>query len=469
MRTHPVLILVCLLGVSSTARSAEPSAGDLFPIKSISSSGFEPAVRPGNTIAGDSTTPKAGGAMEVAPGVRRFATGGGWCWFQDPRALIHNGKLIVGSVSGSGSQAGDVRCSVYDLEADRELGTFVLHPKLQSDDHSAPVFYVRPDRRILAVYASHTSPAHYYRISEPGDPTRWQPEQTFKHPHSITYMNLYHHRSDDTLYNFYRDTRGTYCPAYLTSKDHGTTWQPGGQLIFHGFEGRHRPYPRYWSDGEFIHVSFTEAHPQEYRNGCGIYYAKFKAGKFHRADGSLIKDIRKDGPLLPREAETVFHGAPEHKAWTSSIVTGSQRRIYVAYSVNRSASDHRFRYAVWDGTRWADHEVAYAGPGLYPKAYDYTGLITIDPSDPGRVYFSTNVDPAHGTCNTSGKHEMYEAATADLGKTWKFTALTWNSSATNMRPVCVAGEKHVAVLWMHGRYSTYVDYDTDIVGFIRRR
>ncbi len=375
----------------------------------------------------------------------------------------------MGSVSGCGSHAGDVRVSVYDLLADKDLGTYVLHAELESDDHNAPAFYVRPDGRILAMYAYHTSPAHYYRISEPGDPTRWGPEQAFPHPHGISYMNLYHHPPDDTLYNFYRDTRGTYCPAYLTSKDHGTTWQPGGQLIFHGLEERHRPYPRYWSDGEYIHVSFTEAHPQSYRDGCGIYYAKFKAGRFYRADGSLVKDVRKDGPLLPAEADTVFKGDRQNKSWTSSIVTDARRRTYVAYSVSRSASDHRFRYAVWDGTRWNDHEVAYAGAGLDPGSYDYTGLITIDPTDPGRVYFSTNVDPTRGTCSPSGKHEMYEAATADLGKTWKLTPLTQNSSATNMRPVCVEGEQNAAVLWMHGRYSAYTDYDTDIVGFIRRR
>ena len=93
----------------------------------------------------------------------------------------------------------------------------------------------------------------------------------------------------------------------------------------------------------------------------------------------------------------------------------------------------------------------------------------IDPTDPRRVYFSTNVDPAHGTCSASGKHEMYEATTRDLGKTWKFMPLTRNSAATNMRTMCVAEERHVAVLWMQGRYSTYVNYDADIVGFIRRR
>ncbi len=453
MNPHRVLSLLCLLSVVPAAWSSEPDVD----------------LRSESLHAGKFATSKADGAVAFTPGIRRFASDGGWCWYQGPRVVIHKGKLVLGSVCGSGNQAGDVRCSIYDLEADRDRGTFVLSRKLQSDDHCAPAFYVRPDGRILAVYASHTSLAHYYRISERDDPTQWGPERVFKHSHGITYMNLYYHSADNTLYNFYRDTRGTYCPAYMTSKDHGTTWQPGGPLIFHGLDGHHRPYPRYWSDGDSIHVSFTEAHPQEYPNGCGIYYARFKAGQFHRADGTSIKDLRKDGPLLPAEADMVFKGSPQNNAWTSSIVTDAEGRVYIGYSVNHSASDHRFRYAVWDGTRWNDHEVAYAGAGLYPKAYDYTGLIAMDPSEPGRVYFSTNVDPIHGTCNTSGKHEVYEAVTTDLGKTWKFTPLTQNSSATNMRPVCVASEEYVAVLWMRGRYSTYTDYDTDIVGFTRRQ
>lgn len=419
-------------------------------------------------LAGAAAVPKS--SAQKAVDVNVLARNGGWCWFQDPRAIVHKGKLVVGSVSGSGPQAGDVRVSVYDLATHEDRGTYVLHAKLESDDHNAPAFYVRPDGRILAMYAYHNGPVHYYRISEADEPTRWGPEQSFSHPHDVSYMNLCYHPPDDTLYNFYRDSRGTWCPAYLVSKDHGETWQPGRQLIFHGLPGRQRPYPRYWSDGGAIHVCFTEAHPQEYRDpGCGIYYAKFKAGKFYRADGSLIKDIRKQGALLPSEAETVFRGGAQHNAWTSSIVTGVAGRVYLGYSVNRSASDHRFRYAVWDGTRWSDHEVAYAGPGLYPKAYDYTGLITIDPSDPGRVYFATNVDPKHGACNTSGKHEVYEAATSDLGKTWTLTPLTRDSTATNMRPLCAVGEKHVAVLWMRGRYSAYTDYQTDIVGLIRPR
>ena len=422
----------------------------------------------GRTVSGDSGDASKAVSDDLED-ITRFARDGGWCWYQDPRAVIRDGKLVFGTVTGRGDRSGDVRASVFDLATGADRGTFVLHPKFESDDHCTPAFYVRPDGRILAVYASHTSPAHYYRLSAPDDPTRWEPERAFAHPHGVTYMNLYHLAADDALYNFYRDTDGTYCPAFLVSGDHGTTWQPGGKLIFHGLADRHRPYPRYWSDGQSVHVAFTEANPHEYPAGCSIYYARFQAGRFSRADGTRIKDVGDDGPLLPREAETVFSGGPTRNAWTSSIVTDDGGRVYVAYSVNHSAADHRFRYAVWDDKAWTDHEVAFAGPGFYPGAFDYTGLITVDPTDPRRVYLSTNVDPEHGTCSASGVHEMYEAATMDLGRTWTFTPLTENSTEANIRPICVADDRHVAVLWMRGRYRTFTDFDTDVVGFVRRR
>ncbi|MDI9383287.1 MAG: hypothetical protein QM518_03205, partial [Verrucomicrobiota bacterium] len=77
---------------------------------------------------------------------------GGWCWYQDPRALIQNGKLLVGGVSGVN---GDVKVSVYDLEAGQDLGVVVLHPRFQADDHNVPAFYARPDGSVLAMYAKH--------------------------------------------------------------------------------------------------------------------------------------------------------------------------------------------------------------------------------------------------------------------------------------------------------------------------
>ena len=115
-------------------------------------------------LAGEAAVPKS--SAHKAVDVNVLARNGGWCWFQDPRAIVHKGKLVVGSVSGSGPQAGDVRVSVYDLLTHKDRGTYVLHAKLESDDHNAPAFYVRPDGRILAMYACHNGLVHYYRISE---------------------------------------------------------------------------------------------------------------------------------------------------------------------------------------------------------------------------------------------------------------------------------------------------------------
>ena len=52
---------------------------------------------------------------------------------------------------------------------------------------------------------------------------------------------------------------------------------------------------------------------------------------------------------------------------------------------------------------------------------------------------------------------------------WKFKWVSSNGCDFNRDYHVSFTEEHVAVLWMHGRYSTYTDYDTDIVGFIRRR
>jgi len=409
----------------------------------------------------------ATGAVTNTNDVSVFARNGGWCWFQDPRAIINDGKLLFGSVSGSDPDRGDIRATLYDLRAKKNLGTSVLHRGLESDDHAAPAFYVRPDKRILTVYAYHNGRQHFYRTSAPGDPGTWGPEQMFKHPQGVSYMNLYFQPAVNTLYNFYRDTQATYCPAYMTSTDHGTTWQKGGLLIHHGMKGRHRPYPRYWSDGDFVHISFTEAHPQEFpQAGCSIYYAKFKAGKFFRADGTLIKDLATSGPLLPKEAECIFHGNPSNSAWTSSICVTESGNSTMAYTVRKSRSDHRVRYAHWNGKAWIDSYVGHAGAGLYPAAYDYTGLATIDPSDSSTVWFSTNVDPVEGTCLASGKHEIYKAETSDEGKSWDFVPVTENSASDNLRPICVTGGRWKVLLWLRGRYTTYTDFHQDVVGIV---
>lgn len=197
------------------------------------------------------------------PALTTFMRDGGWCWYQDPRAIIAHGKLIIGGVSG---QNGDLKVSVYDLTANRDLGTVVLHPQFQVDDHDVPALYARPDGSILAVYAKHGNERiHYTRISSPDDYLQWGPEQQFVHNYDakpgVTYMNLYYLEQEVLLYNFFRDGP-TYNPSFMTSSDHGQTWGNRTHFISDEVEGRQRPYARYLQrDANTVGITFTDAHP----------------------------------------------------------------------------------------------------------------------------------------------------------------------------------------------------------------
>lgn len=115
-----------------------------------------------------------------AHGFTVFMQEGGWCWFQDPRAIIHKGKLFLGSVRGNGT--GPALVGVYDLEARKALGTVVMRDNFDRDDHNSPVFHARPDGSILAMYARHhRDTRHHYRISDPENPLQWGEEMTFDH------------------------------------------------------------------------------------------------------------------------------------------------------------------------------------------------------------------------------------------------------------------------------------------------
>jgi hypothetical protein len=404
---------------------------------------------------------------------------GGWCWYQDPRAIIHEGKLLIAGLSG---QSGDVKVSVYDLEQNRDLGTVVLREKFQRDDHDVPALYARPDGSILAVYAKHgNEKIHYHRISDPGDYLVWGEEQRYVHDYpkgdTVTYMNLYFLKEEGKLYNFFRGIG--YNPCYITSTDHGESWGEPTHFIADEVEGRHRPYPRYLQrDPNTVGVSFTEAHPRNFGNS--IYYAEFRDGVFHNADGTRIKPLS-DGPLTPSEAERIYEGggvqtdgrhgkSAPNSAWTCAMAVDKGGHPHVGYTLYLSNEDHRYRVASWDGGSWIDREIAYAGKCLYPSESSYTGLMAFDPLDPTRVFISTDVDPSTGE-DLGGRHEIYSGIVsgADDVSSIKWTPVTAGSSHRNIRPIVVAADGYKVALWLHGPWNTYTDYHSDVVGVVLER
>ena len=430
---------------------------------------------PGFTFAAQSHTSAIPG--QPPPALTTFMRDGGWCWYQDPRAIIAHGKLIIGGVSG---QNGDLKVSVYDLAANRDLGTVVLHPQFQVDDHNVPALYARPDGGILAVYAKHGNERiHYYRISSPDDYLQWGPEQQFVHNYDakpgVTYMNLYYLEQEGLLYNFFRDGP-TYNPSFMTSSDHGQTWGNRTHFITDEVEGRQRPYARYLQrDANTVGITFTDAHPRNFGNS--LYYADYRDGAFYRVDGTKIKDLAA-GPLTTSEAEKIYQGSgittdgnlnlsAPNSAWTSSATVDATGYPSIGYTLYLTNDDHRYRLATWDGTRWHDREIAYAGKCLYPRESSYTGLVTLDPFDPRRVFISTDVDPSTGK-DLGGTHEIY---TALIGLEDDTTSITWraltaNSPHRNIRPIVATGDGYRAVLWLHGPWHTYTDYESDVVGYI---
>ncbi len=406
-----------------------------------------------------------------------FQHDGGWCWYQDPRVIISGDKLVVGGIDGI---SGDVRVSIFDLISKKLDGEVVLHKGLQRDDHDSPVFYIRPDGSLLAVWAKHgNDKIHRYKISSPDNYLEWSELKEFHHvynkPNGVTYMNLYYMENEKKLYNFFRDGF-TYNPAYLTSEDHGESWSNSTHFIANDIKGRQRPYARYNQiDNNTVGVSYTDGHPRQYGNS--LYYVEFRGGKFYNVDGTLLHSIE-DGPLRTGMGEKLYQGSESYSkpagcesvpnsAWSCATGKDDKGNPHLGYTLYLNDDDHRFRIASWDGSKWNNREIAYGGTCLYTIESSYTGLMAFDPTDPTNVFISSDVDPSTGK-SLGGVHEIYQAKigpTDDI-TTIKWKAITTNSIQRNIRPIVAANDKHKVVVWLHGMWDTFTHYSVDVVGEI---
>lgn len=418
---------------------------------------------------------------------------GAWCWFQDERAIVdpETQTLVVGSIAvaegpGGEGRAGNVELTVVDLRS-RTAQVVVLHEAFEADDHDVPALWRRADGRWLAVYTKHkTDDLLRWRISEPGDPTRWGREQVFDWTsytggRGVTYANL--HALDGRLYCFSRAVNDD--PCALVSDDNGDTWAYAGKIFTRPKIGYVNGYTRYAGSGERIDLITTDHHPRDYDNS--IYHGFFAGGALHRSDGSLVHehlfDPATDAPSQV-ELTTVLAAGEEldgvtlTHAWTSDIRRSANGTIAATLTARgdddpagpdeefarlRPVLDHRFVYARKepDGG-WSRHPLGKAGAGLLPHEQDYTGLATIDPYDLDSVYVSTPFDPRSG--KETAYHEIYAGRTTDGGATWAWTPVTENSDVDNLRPIIAPGDPdRVVLLWFRGEMTASQHYRCEIV------
>jgi len=402
--------------------------------------------------------------MAAGAGPFVLNTNGGWCWFQDERAIVFDGKLAAASIT----REGDAQVTTWNFRTGA-VRVETLRPDFVSDDHNVASLLLRADGRLMAFYAKHGDEAkmHYRVTSKPRDTTAWEPEATFDAgvTDRFTYSNPFQLSAEGgRIYIFWRGIHWN--PTWSASGDNGKTWQRGANHIY--FEKGERPYVKYVSNGkDAIHFAFTEGHPNR-PYPTSLYHAWYRGGYLRTSDGEAVRKLA-DGPIRPAEATKVYDGAvsPTGEAWVWDIALDSSGRPVIAYSSVLGPLDHRYRYARWNGRQWEDRQIAFAGKRLYEREGYYSGGISLDPDDTRIVYFSSDVDIQSGEPNKSGRYEIYKGITSDGGKTWNWRPITHNSSKDNLRPIVPPGHPPgTFVLWLRGAYQSYTDYATEVVAYV---
>jgi hypothetical protein len=355
---------------------------------------------------------------------------------------------------------------------------------------------------LLAGYQSHPAAEMSgqnlmrWRVSvNPGDPFDWQEEQNLDVDGPVSYCHLIRMPAEnDRIYNFFRgpDSR----PHYLVSDDGGVNFRHAGKLLSWDFDpknprysGRdgYRPYVKYIAGADdTIHLVASEDHPRAWPNS--MYHAILRGGRILHSNGADIGPMGTgmDAPVRVDALTRIFQGDEDNIAWPMDMHVDAQGHPIILFSVRKGdrvhrlrarsgGEDHRYHYARWDGERWKVVELCYGGSCLYLDEEDFSGLAAVDPDRPDVVFVSTNADPVTGAPLISARDgrrhfEIYRGNSPDGGETWRWTALTADSVEDNIRPTVPIwpGERR-AVLWMRGPYTTFTNYDTDIVGFIEQR
>jgi hypothetical protein len=442
---------------------------------------------------------------DVGGSLITFNDNGAWSWFEDERAIVDpaasaTGKIIVSSVadaagSGGAARNGDVDVVSYDI-ATSAITRVTLFESLEADDHDSAALLKLPDGRYLASYSKHGSDniLHFNISTSPGVAETWQPETTYTETGGTTYSNLAYLSTSGDIFNFHRvgGATGGFDPNYL-KWNYAT--QPafsfGGRLLT-GPEGNSgssdRPYLRYTTNGvDRIDFITTDAHPRDLISNSVYHgYIQFEpvapghptaSYGVYKSDGTRLGDLSQATtspykasnftPLLTGNTVSPVNNLLMTRGWTTDIQLDSAGNPYVAFTarVNNSDLDHRFFYGHYTGISWNIHELAMAGGYLYAAENDYTGLVALDPSNPSRLFISTNIDPRTRLPMTH--YEIFEGNTTNDGASWAWQPITYNSTIDNLRPIVPRWDaEHTALLWMRGTYTTYTNYDLDIVGVI---
>jgi hypothetical protein len=468
-----------------TTRGTDPyrtdTDGDSFSDKSEVDAGSDPLDR-------DSVPRLPANAMRVAPD-------GAWTWFNDERAVFHQGSLFTGYVKGNG-QYGVTR---YD-PATHEVFHMIISTgtSQQQDDHNNPSITVLPDGKLLLLYAKHLGGSQFYqrtsRVALPSTAADWGPEIVRPLGANNTYNNTYLLSGEaDRIYNFHRNLN--FNPTITISNDLGATWETPVPFISVGTNNT-RPYPRYCSNKtDRIDMIYTDGHPRDVDNS--IYHMFYRAGAFHKTDGTVVDTManlpldhqggQRGSVIYPYSAAAWGGGqGPDHwipgaRGWTWDVHYGADGHPLCLFQVQTgtdaswSSSRIYYYHARWTGREWRRKFIAHGGRGIYAAESDYGGGMTIDPDHPNVIYISSNAanpfnlgDISNVPLKPNARYELYRGVTSDGGQTFSWEPLTVDSAADNLRPIVPENHGYDrALLWFNGTYNSYTNFSTEVLGLLK--
>lgn len=397
------------------------------------------------------------------------AADGAWCWFSDPRAVFHKGlkkRVYYGYINS----AGDVLISAMDIKT-KAIQTYILHAKLQIDDHNVPAILFLPDGKIMTFYSEHGGRFFIRKSKNAEDISAWEDERTvtfgMKEDDDLCYAHpVMLSGENNRIYMFYRiDTGrkdGLYSSwgQYITySDDGGMTWTKG-QYYLNQKPFNNPIYMKISSDNTTrIDFVFTDGHPKI--GPASVYHMYYEKGKFYQTNGNFIADVN-HVPLQRENINKVYDvNVTNIKSWIWDIALDRKRRPVITYTQYPAETDHRYHYARWNGKKWLDEELCKAGgmitvlePGEKVEEAHYSGGVVLDHNNPSNVYLSRQVNGIFEIEHWKRKHNS-----------WKISKITDKSAASNLRPYVVANypHKNPFVLWMNGLYNHYTRYKTAIL------
>ncbi|MEK6478924.1 BNR-4 repeat-containing protein [Catalinimonas sp. 4WD22] len=404
--------------------------------------------------------------------VKTFTEDGAWCWFSDPRAVYYEGQHQRTYASWVDS-TGNIMIGYYDHE-NGDTQTKILHEDLERDDHDNPALHFTPEGKIMVFYAEHARETPIFQLvsSEPEDISKWEDRRSLYlndttnyegFSKTYTYVNVW--QVKDELFLLWRGM--DFKPNYSISKDGGDTWSKGKILILPERLYRdRRPYVKVFSDGEKLHIAFTDGHPRRETTNS-IYYTYYEDGNFYKADGEKISSLS-EVPFSPQQAEKVHDGTTSNKAWIWDIAADQQGYPVLTYASFPNDSAHYYHYARWNGKQWERQLLTHAGkwfpqtlPGTEEREMNYSGGVVIDHETPSTVYLSKE---------QNGTFEIEQWKRQNDGN-WDTFPITSSSSLDNVRPYAVLNAKEGNPLQLffltNERYIHYTDYRSLIKMWIR--